>query len=137
MESLTTLVSQYPILCNLASFLSTLDLFHLALTNTTHYAHILASRPVFAALRRDALCDGSGLRKRQDFVGSYSLEHRKYQWGHQRKIWQDEPIEVRLYGTRCDATGALPCRKCGINVCEVLAPTGKPYFPLPFSYHLQ
>ena len=119
MASLTTLISQHPILCALSSFLSTLDLFNLALTDSTHYLHILSSQAIFNALCRHSLCDGRGLTKRQEFTGLYSLERRGYNWGGRRKIWQDEPIEVRLYGTKCDETGALPCRKCGIRICEV------------------
>jgi len=118
MSSLTTLVSRHPILHALASFLSTVDLFHLALANRTHYSHILASRATFDTLRCDCLCDGRGLAKRQQFLGKYSLERRSYVWGKERKIWQDEPIEVGLYNTKCDEVGALPCRKCGINICE-------------------
>jgi hypothetical protein len=119
MATLTTLITRHPILRLLSSFLSTLDLFHLALASRTHHSHILASRRTFDALRRDCLCDGSGLAKRQNFAGLYSLQHRSYVWGHRRKIWQDEPIEVRLYATKCDEAGALPCRKCSINICEV------------------
>lgn len=119
MATLTALIAQYPVLQTLSSFLSTVDLFNLALTNRTHYSHILHSRINFDILRRDCLCDGSGLAKRQDFVGLYSLRHRSYIWGRQRKIWQDEPIEVQLYGTKCDSVRALPCRKCSVNVCEV------------------
>ena len=119
MASFTTLISQHPILCSISSFLSTLDLFNLALTDSIHYLHILSSRATFDALCRHCLCDGSGLTKRQEFIGLYSLEDRFYKRGSSRKIWQDEPIEVRLYGTKCDETGALPCRKCGIRICEV------------------
>ena len=32
-----------------------------------------------------------------------------------------EPIEVRFYATHCDEAGALPCRKWGINICDVVA----------------
>ena len=119
MATLTTLIARHPILRTLSSFLSTLDLFYLALTNRTHHSYILASRATFDALRRDCLCDGGGLAQRQNFAGLYSLKYRSYVWGKGRKIWQDEPIEVRLYATKCDEAGALPCQKCGINICEV------------------
>ncbi|EXJ73393.1 uncharacterized protein A1O5_03153 [Cladophialophora psammophila CBS 110553] len=118
MAPLTALIARYPVLQNLSSFLSTIDLFNLARTNRTHYSYILLSRTTFDALCRDCLCDGSGLAKRQDFFGLYSLEHRNYCWGNKRRIWQDEPIEIQLYGTKCDSARALPCRKCSINVCE-------------------
>lgn len=119
MATFTALIAQYPVLQKVSSFLSTVDLFNLALTNRTHYSYILHSRSGFDTLRRDCLCDGSGLAKRQDFVGLYSLEHRSYNWGGRRKVWQDEPIEIQLYGTKCDDAHVLPCRKCSINVCEV------------------
>ena len=119
MATLTTLVAHYPILRVLSSFLSTLDLFHLALTNRTLHSYILCPQAIFNALRRDCLCDGSGLVKRQNFAGLYSLKRRNYNWGGRRKVWQDEPIEIRLYRTKCDGAGALPCRKCSINICEV------------------
>ena len=156
MADLIALVAQYPVLGCLASFLSTVDLFNLALTNKAHRSYILPSRRVFDILRRDCLCDGSGLVKRQNFEGLYSLRHRGYNWGNTRHICklscaprkrfatkaapsllslllplgcpgtgsnvcvgQDEPIEVRLYGTKCDEAEALPCRKCSINICEV------------------
>ena len=125
--SLTALISRYPTLEKLSSFLSTVDLFNLAITNRTHYSCILLSRNTFDILRRDCLCDGSGLAKRQNFVGLYSLERRPYIYGDRRKIWQDEPIEIRLYGTKCDNARALPCRRCSINVCEVSLKRHSPY----------
>jgi hypothetical protein len=121
MATFLDIISQYPVLCELSPFLSTLDLFHLALTNKASYGYILSSEAVFNILKRDALCNGTGLVKRQDQVGLYDLGRRFYFWGSERRIWQDDPIEVRLYGTRCDEAGALPCIKCNINICEVNA----------------
>lgn len=31
----------------------------------------------------------------------------------------DEEIEVRVWNLKCDAANALPCLKCGTNVCGV------------------
>jgi hypothetical protein len=81
MATITDVLSQHPILASLAPFLSTLDFYHLGLTSRTHYAYILSSRRVFDVLRRQCLCDGGGLRKRQDFAGLYSLKGRSYVWG--------------------------------------------------------
>lgn len=121
MAHVSDLISQYPILQVLSEYLSTLDLFHLALTDRSHYDYILSSKNIFNTLRRSCLCDGHGLADRQNFVGLYSLDRRSYNWGLARRvIWQDDPIEVRLYGTKCDDSEALPCIKCGINICEVL-----------------
>ena len=119
MATLTTLIARYPVIQNLSSFLSTVDLFNLALTNRRHHSYIILSRSTFDTLRRDCLCDGSGLAKRQNFFGLYSLRRRSCTWGNRRKVWQDEPVEIQLYGTKCDDARALPCRKCSINVCEV------------------
>jgi hypothetical protein len=119
MATLATLVAQYPVLRHLSSSLSRRDLLNIALTCRTHFSFILSSRNVFEALLRDSLCDGSGLEKRQNFEGLYNLTRRSYSWGRGRKIWQDEPIEVRLYGTKCDEVNALPCVKCGVKICEV------------------
>ncbi|KAI0382293.1 hypothetical protein F5Y04DRAFT_253418 [Hypomontagnella monticulosa] len=106
---LLDLINQYPILTTLASYLSTLDLFHLGLTSHAFHSPILSSPSVFAVLRRDCLCDGRGLRHREN------ARNYPYFWG---QIHQDEEIEVRLFATQCDEAGALPCRKCGINICE-------------------
>ncbi|KAF7548779.1 hypothetical protein G7Z17_g6825 [Cylindrodendrum hubeiense] len=115
---LTDIISSYAILPTLASWLSTLDLYHLALTNRANFSYILASPNIFKSLSRHCLCDGRGLAKRQEFRPPYNLESYNYIWGSGRKIHNDEPIEVRLYNLKCDEAGALPCVKCGINLCE-------------------
>ena len=118
MPSFLELTAQHPILCALARSLSTVNLFHLALTCHENHTFILASKQVFEILRRHCLCDGTGLKRRQNRTGLYPPRW-SYNWGSKRKIWVDEPIEVQLWATKCDAANALPCRKCGINVCEV------------------
>ncbi|KLO96971.1 uncharacterized protein FFNC_15076 [Fusarium fujikuroi] len=40
------------------------------------------------------------------------------QWTPSPYLTDDEEIEVRLYNIKCDEAGALPCLKCGINICE-------------------
>jgi hypothetical protein len=119
MANLCDIISQYPVLGELSSFLSALDLFHLALTNKINHNYILSSKRIFDVLKRDAICDGTGLSKRQDQVGLYNIGIHHYAWGSERRIWRDEPIEVRLYRIKCDEAGSLPCIKCNINVCEV------------------
>lgn len=118
MSHLETLVAQYTILTNIASFISTLDLLHLAQTSKSIKSYILPSQRVFDVLKRQCICDGHGLKDRQAFEGLYSLRRRHYRWGHERRIWQDEPIEVQVYGAKCDTSDTLPCRKCNVNVCE-------------------
>ncbi len=116
--TLAQLLSNYPILQSFTSSLATLDLYHLGLTCKTIHSFILSSETKFNVLRRNCLCDGHGLAYRQAFTGLYSLKRRGYHWGRERHIWQDEPIEVRVYGTKCDECNSLPCCKCGVNVCE-------------------
>ncbi len=74
------LVSQYGILERLAQNLSTLDLLNLALTCKELYAHIRASNAIFERLKRVALCDGHGLKARQEYAGFYSLMGKYYNW---------------------------------------------------------
>ncbi len=116
-----SLLSQYTILTRAAEYLSTLDLFHLAIASSDFYAIILHSAPVFNRLKSTALCDGTGLKERQEFRGIYALNSDKdCRWGPTgRRPCYDEELEVRVWNLKCDATNALPCRDCGINVCEV------------------
>ncbi|KAM5349364.1 hypothetical protein ACJ41O_005869 [Fusarium nematophilum] len=116
--TLDDLLSSYSILSSLASWLSTLDLYHLALTSRSSFSYILESRNVFQVLRRQCLCDGRGLAKRQVFRSPYRTEHDAGKWTINPSFTADEEIEVRLYNVKCDEAGALPCVKCGINICE-------------------
>ncbi|KAI1452643.1 hypothetical protein F4805DRAFT_23021 [Annulohypoxylon moriforme] len=124
---LLDLISQYPILETLASYISTRDLFHLGLTSQAYHAYILATPTVFEALRRFCLCDGRGLQRRI----------RALDYKYLDRIDDDPEIEVRLYAKKCDEAGALPCRKCGINICEEcrvcprVAPNLPPYRSYP------
>jgi hypothetical protein len=86
MASFNHVTSIYPILRTLASFVSTLDLFNLALTCKSNYQQIRASEKTFNALRRHCLCDGHGLAERQAFTGLYSLDNRSYVWGGDRYV---------------------------------------------------
>lgn len=107
---LLELIGSYPILSSLARQISTIDLFHLALTCKTAHSYILQSPKIFKVLTRQSLCDGRGLYQRQNFLGLY--DHREYRYSG------DRPVEVRLWALKCDAANALPCLKCGVNICE-------------------
>ncbi|KAG4439431.1 hypothetical protein IFR05_005078 [Cadophora sp. M221] len=72
MADLLSVLSQYKILTGTAQYLSTLDIFHLALANSDFYSVILQSPRVFNRLKLTALCDGRGLAQRQGFYGIYS-----------------------------------------------------------------
>jgi hypothetical protein len=110
MATLPGLLQQYPILQSLSSFISTVDLHNVSLTSHACRAPIERS---FKSLKRNCLCDGKGLELRQTFMSPYA--QNTYNGG---SCHTDEPIEVRLWNTTCDATEALPCVKCGVNVCE-------------------
>ncbi|KAI2620594.1 hypothetical protein GGR54DRAFT_601612 [Hypoxylon sp. NC1633] len=110
---LSDLVSQYPVLTTIANYLSTLDLFYLGLTCRGCHADNLSSTKVFDTLRRNCLCDGLGLRRRQN------IRNRSgHMLGNGGRSSQDEEIEAKLVATKCDEAGTLPCLKCGINICE-------------------
>ncbi|GKT61718.1 hypothetical protein ColTof4_02651 [Colletotrichum tofieldiae] len=134
--SIANLTSSYEILKCLAAYVSSLDLYHLALTNRTQYHRILDSPTLFSILRRESLCDGRGLGKRQSFEPPYSSHPNRWDPGA-----ADEEIEVCLYNISCQEADALPCVKCGINVCEecrfypraepsVFGPTRRPHLSL-------
>lgn len=116
--SITTLITSYPILQTLASWISERDLRRLGRTSRTHHAHILASRPIFEVLTRQSTCSGLGLIQRQkqdDFLNNWrGRGHTEVNPGFQ----PDAEIEVRLYNITCDDGGALPCVGCGVNICE-------------------
>lgn len=118
MRDLRLLLTQYELLQHMAQYLSARDLFNTALACQDLYSCILMSLSVFRRLKRLTICDGSGLRKRQDFTGLY-----KPYSGPLKMLsgapYYDEEIEVQVYNIKCDATNALPCLKCEVNVCEV------------------
>jgi hypothetical protein len=78
-----TLVSQYELLEITASHLSTIDLLNLALTCSQLYNQIRKSEAIFERLKRVALCDGRGLKLRQEYRGLYSIPQQTSprRWG--------------------------------------------------------
>lgn len=146
--SLLGLIGQYPVLAALASYLSTVDLLHLGLTARRAHALVLASPEVFAVLKRQCLCDGRGLGRRladshagvqrhapPPFYYGWcgwammqpTAEEELYLFATCRRpdsdplhgrMWEEAEVEARLYARRCDAAAALPCVRCGVNVCE-------------------
>ncbi|OTB02981.1 hypothetical protein M426DRAFT_322210 [Hypoxylon sp. CI-4A] len=115
---LLDLIGQYPVLKTLASYVSTVDLFHLSLTCRDYHAYIQPSSKVFEALRRDCLCDGHGMRQRQKHFDDLRPTRAWHKWRRGGPMQWDDEIEVRFLATKCDEAGALPCLKCGINLCE-------------------
>ncbi|KAJ8067396.1 hypothetical protein OCU04_004747 [Sclerotinia nivalis] len=119
MSNLLLLLSQNIILTETARYLSILDLFHLALTNSNFHGIVLHSSAVFKRLKSIASCDGRGLIARQNFKGLYALRPEDSDWGNGgKKPLYDEELEVRVWNLKCDAVYALPCLSCGINICE-------------------
>ncbi|KAF4452579.1 hypothetical protein F53441_4598 [Fusarium austroafricanum] len=112
------LISSYSILESLVPWLSTLDLFNLSLTSRSAYAYIQPSPKIFKHLSRNCLCDGRGLVTRQEYAAPYHRNRMSGRWDLNPHLTGDEEIEVRLYNIKCEEAGALPCLKCGINICE-------------------
>ncbi|CAF3456928.1 unnamed protein product [Fusarium graminearum] len=116
--SIVDLLSSYSILSSLAPWLSTLDLHSLSLISRSAYTYIRSSETIFNFLTRQSLCDGRGLAVRQAFQGLYHQSPMPGRWDINPHLSGDEEIEVYLYNVKCDEAQALPCIKCGINVCE-------------------
>lgn len=119
MPDIKFIFSQYELLTRTAEYLTTLDLFHTALTCHELHSSILKSPQVFDKLKRLAICDGHGLKRRQG-PDHWNLRKgfrnsRNPRTGGPEK---EEEIEVRLFHLQCHAFNALPCMKCGVNVCE-------------------
>ena len=119
MSNILFLLLQYELLEGIAQHISTLDLLHLASTCSELYTIIRQSEPIFNRLKRVALCDGHGLKARQEFQGIYALYTMGFVRGKGRKANYDEELEVRVWNLKCEAANALPCLRCGVNVCEV------------------
>jgi hypothetical protein len=127
MSNILSLLSQYEILARTAQYLSALDIFRRGLTNFEFHAIILRSEPILNRLRHTTLCDGTGLKARQNFEGLYAAYAKRrgdgfYEKGCWRQPQFDEELEVRVWNLKCDEVNALPCIKCGTNVCEVGSP---------------
>jgi hypothetical protein len=114
MSNIFSILLHYGILELTAQHLSLLDLFRLATTCSRLYTIIRKPDTLFDYWKRIALCDGRGLRARQEFRGIYASLRPGCGWPE-----FDEELEVRVWNLRCDALNALPCLKCGLNVCEV------------------
>ncbi|KAI8170285.1 hypothetical protein K4K49_004969 [Colletotrichum sp. SAR 10_70] len=99
--SLANLISSYPILSSLTQYVSTLDLYHVALTSRSNHASILGSSVIFDRLKRLCLCDGRGLARRQNFTGPHRIHYWKLKLKQEPRIDFDEPIEVRLFNLKC------------------------------------
>jgi hypothetical protein len=117
MPRLFAILSQYTILEMTARYLSLLDLVRLARTSSAFYALIRRPQALFEHWKRITLCDGRGLKARQGFRGVYAGTRP----GRGRPEF-DEELEVRVWNLKCDAFNALPCLKCGLNICEVRGP---------------
>ena len=91
MSGIFSILSQYSILEVTAQYLSLLDLFRLGITCSRLYALIRKPNTLFDHWKRIALCDGRGLKARQEFRGIYASI--KPGCGRPRF---DEELEVRV-----------------------------------------
>ena len=89
---ISNLVQIYPVISNISPYLSTLDLYHLALANSELYQVLLSDKRTFANLTKNSICLNRG----------QPLLHKQYR----------KPI---IY---CDLL-AWPCDRCPINICSV------------------
>ena len=119
MANIITLLRQCELLKRMANFLSTIDLFSLALANSELYTLIRKLEPIFNRLKSVALCDGHALRMRQEYQGIYELRPEDFKWEKGSKARYVEELEVRVWNLKCDSINGLPCLKCEVNVCEV------------------
>jgi len=97
MFNIISLLSQYQILQHTAEHLSILDLLHLATTCSELHALIRKSDAIFDRLKRTALCDGHGLKLRQEFKALYAVADVEWRWGQGRRPHYDEEVEVRIW----------------------------------------
>lgn len=141
-EHILYLLSQYELLEILAENLSTLDLYNLGLSCREVHGRILKSKATFNHVKCLCLCDGHGLKVRQEFSGICDLPDYIYRKPVSQTVEQqssrpilslpswappppiqsasfDQEIEVRVWNLNCDAANALPCVRCKVNVCEV------------------
>ena len=116
---LTSILSIYPVLSTLSRFISTLDLFNVSLTSKICQTYIQPGSDIFKVLCRESLCDGRGLAARQNFCKPfYGPCNERDKTPPRPMIHDDDQIEVNVWAQRCDEVNALPCRRCGINICE-------------------
>ena len=114
--------------------LSTINLFHAALIPSDLHVLILRLILTFERLKREALCNGSGLRARQEFRGPFKYlsvyvcdyRGRGGAFGSEALEYNDTrhndaEIEVRVLNIKCDEVNALPSINFNINVREVCA----------------
>ena len=104
--------SKYELLELTAQYLSTMDLYHVALTCSDTFELIMKLMSTFHRLRRVSSCDGSGLKARQDYAGVRYSNHPSF------RRPREEEVELQVWNLRCDESSGLSCVKCGINVCE-------------------
>ncbi len=112
MLDLVHILDQYELLDLTAHHLRPIDLFNTALTCKRLHSIVLRSKSTFERLKRVTLCDGTGLRARQEYTGLFAWRYLS-----NKKPFYDEEIEAKVWNLRCDEHGALPCLKCGTNVC--------------------
>lgn len=97
--------SQYELLELHAQNLSTMNIYHTALTCLDLHDLIMRPQKKFESLKRVILSDVSELKAHQAF--------ERVRFSH-----EPQEVEVRVWSSKCDERGGLPCLKCEVNVCE-------------------
>jgi len=78
MSNIIALVSQYELLELTASYMSALDLLNLASTCSGVYNYIRKNETIFERLKHVTVCDGRGLKERQEYRGFFSIPQSCY-----------------------------------------------------------
>lgn len=116
---LTSILCLYPVLATLSRYLSALDLYHTAQANKTCLTYIQLGSDTFSLLCRENVCDGRGLLARQEYREPfYHSRNIRKETPRYPGVFDDDQIEVNVWAVKCDEVNALPCRRCGMNICE-------------------
>ena len=121
MHTLIQLLSQYELLETTAKYISAVDLYHTVLTCRDLYFLISQSGNTFNRLKAVTLCDGSGLRARQNYRGRYNglRGSGALNWGPRvYPCYAKEEDEIRLWSLKCDSANTRRCLKCQIPICK-------------------
>ena len=127
------ILSRYPVMSTLASYLTSRDFVHLALASRTTLSLLRPSREYFEALNRACRCDGLGVLTWRSY-GDSGLAP-----GEARMVPQVDDCQV--VGRPCDKCGIVVCDECcaypekGVEVLEALQdpPSSAPFHP-PILY---
>lgn len=135
MSKITDILVHYPILCSVASNLTTLDLFHLASASKLTAEICQLKHATFENLKRNTVCDGSGAQAKCVWDcylldSAYecpldtilrrlrTLVRAEMDYGTCYRMFRAD-YWYRLSQGKCLRMDPRPCLKCNIMVCDV------------------